>query len=276
MQSGNRIWRKIPQLLRSIFSMHISLYAANAGYFLVLSIFPMLVLLIGILRYTPFDIHSFINLLAALLPSALLPKAEQLILNTYHSTSGAVIGISALTALWSASRGIYSLLSGMNAIYGVEENRNYLHVRLISVAYTFLFIIVLLLTLVLHVFGTSLVDLLQRSTVPLLQLLTSVIDLRFFLLLFIQTALFTAMFMAFPNRRNTLGTSLPGALLSAIGWTVFSQLFSVYVEHFPYYANIYGSVYAVALSMLWLYFCLEILFYGGVLNRLLIREDSQI
>ena len=273
MQSGNNTVKKAMALLRSISSMNIGLYAANAGYFLVLSLFPMLVLIISILRYTPFDIHSLINLLAGVLPSALLPKAEQLILSTYHSTSSAVVGLSALTALWSASRGIYSLLSGMNAIYGVEENRSYLHIRLISVAYTFLFIVVLLLTLVLHVFGTALVELLQHSTLPLLQLLTNVIDLRFFLLLFIQTALFTAMFMAFPNRRNTLGASLPGALLSAIGWTVFSQLFSLYVEHFPYYANIYGSVYAVALSMLWLYFCLLILFYGGVLNRLLIRSD---
>lgn len=269
-----KIWNKILDIFRYLSAMNIGLYAANAGYFLVLSIFPMLVLVISILRYTPFDVHNLISLLAGVLPNALLPKAEHLILNTYHSTSGAVVGLSALTALWSASRGIYSLLSGMNAVYGVKEDRSYLRVRLIGVFYTVLFIAVLLLTLVLHVFGNALVDLLQRSSVPILQLLTNIVDLRFFLLLFLQTALFTAMFMTFPNRRNTLGTSLPGALLSAIGWTVFSQLFSYYVENFPYYSNIYGSVYAFALSMLWLYACLLILFYGGVLNRLLIPKDQ--
>ena len=271
----NRFFQKILGLGRSISSMGIGLHAANAGYFLILSVFPLLVLLISILRYTPLNIHSLISLLAGVLPAALLPKAEQLILNTYHSSSTAVVGLSALTALWSASRGIYGLLTGLNGIYGVKENRGYLHTRLISVLYTFLFILVLLLTLVLHVFGTAVVELLQSSSAPLLQLLTNMIDLRFFLLLFIQTALFTAMFMTFPSRRNSFGSSLPGALLSAIGWTVFSQLFSLYVEHFSNYANIYGSVYAVALSMLWLYFCLLIVFYGGVLNRLLMEKPEE-
>lgn len=266
---------KAIRLGRSISQLHIGVHAANAGYFLILSVFPLLVLVISILRYTPLDIHSLISLLEGVLPAALLPKAEQLILNTYHSTSKAVVGLSAVTALWSASRGIYGLLTGLNAIYGVSEDRGYVRTRLISVLYTFLFILVLLLTLVLHVFGTALVELLQSSTLPLLQLLTGIVDLRFFLLLSIQTALFTAMFMTFPNRRNSLGSSLPGALLSAIGWTVFSQLFSLYVEHFPSYANIYGSVYAVALSMLWLYFCILIVFYGGVLNRLLIEKPEE-
>ena len=177
--------------------------------------------------------------------------------------------MSALTALWSASRGIYGLLTGLNAIYGVSENRGYLYTRSISVLYTFLFLLVLLLTLVLHVFGTTIAGWIPHTTNALLLLLTDIIDLRFFLLLFVQTATFTAMFMALPNKRNRLSESLPGALLASIGWLVFSDIFSIYVEHFSSYANIYGSVYAVALSMLWLYCCLSIVFYGGALNRFL-------
>ena len=93
--------------------------------------------------------------------------------------------------------------------------------------------------------------------------------LRFFLLLFLQTAVFTAMFMVLPNERNRLGDSIPGALLASIGWLIFTQLFSIYVTNFAGYSNIYGSVYAVALSMLWLYVCVSIVLYGAVLNRIL-------
>ena len=110
---------------------------------------------------------------------------------------------------------------------------------------------------------------------PFFRFLTSVIDLRFFLLVALQTALFTAMFMVLPNRRNSLSSSLPGALLSSIGWLIFSHLFSLYVEHFANYDNLYGSVYALALSMLWLYFCISILFYGGVLNRILYFRETR-
>lgn len=266
-----RIFGKITQLRRFIAPLRIPLHAANTGYFLILSVFPALVLLLSLLRYTALDVHSLLGLLEGVIPQALLPDAELLIVSLYENASSALVGFSAATALWSASRGIYGLLTGLNAIYQVPENRGYFQTRLISVLYTFLFLLVLLLTLVLHVFGTDLLKVLSQSEVPVLRFLTRVVDLRFFLLVFLQTALFTAMFMVLPNRKNSLGDSLPGAFLASIGWLVFSHLFSLYVERMPSYATVYGSVYAVALSMLWLYFCISIVFYGGVLNRLLME-----
>lgn len=256
-------------LIRTLAGMHISVYAAHAGYFLVLAVFPMLVLLVGMVRYAGLDVKSLIAMLEGVIPQALMSPAEKLIVNTYRSTTGTLLSVSALTALWSASRGIYGVLTGLNAIYGVTEDRGYLYRRSVSVLYTFAFLLVLLLTLVLHVFGSAVTDLIALQQEPVLQFISQVVDLRFFLLLFIQTALFTAMFMALPNRRNKLMDSLPGALLASTGWLVFSDLYSTYVEHFHSYANIYGSVYAVALSMLWLYCCISIVFYGGALNRYL-------
>ena len=272
--NGKALWQEVLSLWRQIRRLHIPIHAANTGYFLILSVFPALVLLLSLLRYTRLDIHSLLALLDGFLPEALLPDAELLIINTYRNTSTTVVSISAITALWSASRGIYGLLTGLNAIYQVPENRGYLHTRLISVIYTFLFLVVLLLTLVLHVFGTGLLNLLSQSDAPFLRFLMDIVDLRFFLLVLLQTALFTAMFMALPNRKNSMADSLPGAFLASIGWLVFSHLFSLYVERVPSYAAVYGSVYGIALSMLWLYCCISILFYGGVMNRLLMEPDT--
>jgi len=261
------IWQYVRKL-------RIPVHAAHTGYFLILSVFPTLVLLLSLLRYTTLDVHSLLALLDGMIPAALLPDAELLIVNTYENTTSTVVSISAITALWSASRGIYGLLTGLNAIYEVPENRSYFQTRFLCVVYTFAFLVVLLLTLVLHVFGTGLLGLLAQSESPFLRFLTNIVDLRFFLLVFLQTALFTTMFMALPNRKNSLGDSLPGAFLSSIGWLVFSHLFSLYVERMPSYASIYGSVYGVALSMLWLYCCISIVFYGGVLNRLLMEPNT--
>lgn len=261
--------RRAADTIRSLAALNIPIHAANAGYFIILAIFPGLVLLLSLLRYTPLDIHALVAMLEGILPAAMLPAAEKLILNTYHSTSNAVVSLSAVTALWSASRGIYGLLTGLNAVYCVKENRGYFYTRLISMLYTFAFLVVLLLTLVLHVFGTSLLGLLESAQSPLLRFLTGVVDLRFFLLVILQTAVFAVMFMILPNRKNRFSDSLPGALLSSIGWLVFSHLYSLYIDHFPSYSGIYGPVYGIALSMLWLYFCMTILFYGGALNHYL-------
>ena len=58
-----------------------------------------------------------------------------------------------------------------------------------------------------------------------------------------------------------------------IGWQVFTNLYSIYAQKVTTYATIYGSVYAVALSMLWLYCCISIVFYGGILNRILMDHS---
>lgn len=254
--------------------MQIGLHAANAGYFIVLSVFPTLVLLLGLLRYTGMDAGDLLSLLSGVMPTALLPAAERLIINTYAYTSRAVVSVSAVGALWSASRGIYGLLMGLNNIYGVREDRGYFYTRSISVVYTFLFLIVLLLTLILNVFGEAILELLPPARGALWEFVSEMVDFRFVLLLLLQTGLFTAMFMALPNRKNSFSDSFPGAVLASGGWLLFSNLFSVYVEHFSGYANIYGSVYALALSMLWLYFCLCLLFCGGALNRLLMEKEN--
>lgn len=260
--------------VRRVQAMKIPGHAANAGYFIVLSVFPALVLILSLLRYTALDAGDLLDLLAGILPAALMDAAEKLIISTYAHTGAAMVGVSAAGALWSASRGIYGLTAGLNSVYGVTEDRGYFRTRLMSMLYTFGFLLLLLLTLVLHVFGTGLLRWLPLEESPLLRFLENILDLRFFLLLFLQTAMFTAMFTVLPNKRNSLGDSFPGAVLASICWLVFSELYSVYVEHFAGFSNVFGSVYAVALSMLWLYCCVSIVFYGGALNRWLAERNK--
>ena len=254
--------------------MHIPQLAANTGYFIVLSVFPALLLVLSALSYTGLTVENLLEMLEGVLPQALMGTARQLILSVYKNASGAVAGVSALTAIWSSSRGVYGLLTGLNAIYGVSEDRGYLYTRFISVLYTFALEAVILLTLVLHVFGNSLLKFIRSLNLPAMTVLMDILDLRFVLLLLVQSLLFTLMFTILPNRRNRFWESLPGGLLASIGWLLFSNLYSVYVTHFPSYANIYGSVYAIAISMLWLYCCLEIIFFGGALNQLLARYSA--
>lgn len=265
---------KTVYLWRSIKQLHIPLYAANACYFIVLAVFPALLLLLGLLRYTPLEVERLAEMLYGVFPEALAAGAEELILLTWDNTTSMAVGISAVTALWSASRGFHGLLMGLSAIYGHGEERGYFHTRFLSMVYLFVFLILLLLTLGLYVFSDSLRGLLERSAHPGLLFLGKMINFRFWVLLALQTGFFTAMFMVLPGGKNPLGESLPGALMAAAGWQIFSDLYSVYVEHFTPLSSIYGSVYAVALSMLWLYCCVSILFYGGALNVLLKRRKN--
>ena len=270
MEQENRKLNTLVMAIERIGAMQIGVYAANACYFLALSVFPMLLIVLGLVPYLPYSARDLLDLLESFVPEALMGVAETLVVNIYYNSSGAVLSVSAVTALWSASRGIFGLLTGLNHIYGVREDRGYLYTRVISVVYTFVFLLMILLSLVLQVFGPSVLDRFAWPEQPFVRWLMEKFDdyVQYLWVLGIQVMVFTLIYMVLPNRRNSFWGSLPGAVAAALGWQGFTFGFSFYVER-ANHASVYGSVYTVATAMLWLYFCISILLFGGGLNRLL-------
>lgn len=269
--SGKRL-NKVKTTVTYLNSLDIPVQSANSSFFLILSLFPMLVLLLSLVRFTGLDPAYLTDLMEGYVPKALMPTVEQLIMNTYRNSTNTLVSLSALIALWSASHGMVGLIKGMNVVYQTKDDRNYLYVRVLSIFYTLVFVLMLMLTIGLNVFGATLVEHYPMKEHPFLEFLAEIIHLRFFLLLALQTVMFTTMYMVFPNRRNKLIACMPGALISAIGWMVFTELYSQYVTSFTTYSSIFGPVYALALSMLWLYCCISIVFYGGALNHYLVSK----
>lgn len=269
MEFFNNWLGRFRRLLAFLKPMYIPIHSAYTSFFLILSLFPALTLLLGLLKYTDIRSQDLTAFLEGFLPQALLPTAQSLLKASYQGSSGALVSLSAVTALWSASRGMLGLVRGLEAVYGLPQVHGYWKQRILCVVYTFLFLVVLVLTLIGHVFGTGILDYLWMTTHPVLMALMSILNLRFLLLILLQTALFTAMYALLSGRRRRLRDCFPGAVAASLGWLIFSQLFSIYVERFSGYTNIYGSIYALALGMLWLYFCICIVFYGSALNRIL-------
>lgn len=74
----------------------------------------------------------------------------------YRKTGTTVSAISIIAALWSSSRGVYSIVIGLNSVYDIDEDRNYFAIRLFSLVYTLLFALMISVMLVMWVFGNSL------------------------------------------------------------------------------------------------------------------------
>ena len=136
-----------------------------------------------------------------------------------------------------------------------------------ALVYTFLLIIALFVTLGLQVFGETLVVLAEQRHSWLLNAAASLVQRRTVLTMAMLTLLFTLIYAFFPARRMHLRDVILPAALAAFGWLAFSYLFSIYVGY-GRTSYFYGSMTTVVLAMLWLYICMSILFYGGVLCRL--------
>lgn len=270
-----RLWiEKTRGILAFLRPMGIPQHSAYTCFFLILSLFPGLLLLLGVLRYTQIQIEDLMALLSGWLPASLLPTAKTLVEASYRHASGVVVSVSVIAALYSSSRGMFGILNGLGAVYGSRRQKGYWRRKAVSVVYTGFFLLLLVATLGLHIFGNAILDYLWMTTHPAVMTLLQAVDFKGLLLLALLFGLFAAMYALLSGKRNRLRHSLPGAAAAATLWLIFSRLFSIYVEYFSAYTNIYGSIYALALGMLWLYFCVCIFFYGAALNVWLERQRT--
>ena len=269
MSKKGQLKRFFLRAFYAIRTHRIDTYSAQSAFFLFLSIFPFLMLLLSLLNRIPAFVSWQQTLDLSILPDTVEELLESILNEINTKSSGAVLGVSAVVTLWSASKGFYSVTKGLRCIYRMDESPNYLAIRLISLIHTLIFLFSLLLLLVFFVFGQSLFDLLVQF-IPRFagfELLISLIrnGLSFFTL----SLVFIFFYWVIPGRQHPLRMQIPGALLSALGWVLFTWLYALYTDHFGNYSYLYGSLTAVVLLMLWLYFCVFIFFLGAELNSLL-------
>lgn len=245
----------------------VSAFAAQTAFFVILSFFPFFIFLLTMLKFLPIPAEKLLATVQSFFPVAIHEFAGMLLGEVLQKTSGALVSISALTALWSASRGVLVIVQGMNAVYGNKETRNYVVVRLLAVGYTLLFAVVLVLTLLLLVFGNQ-IYLRVQSRFPILEhAAVLIICIRTVSSFLILALFFWALYLFVPNRRTKHITGeLPGAVLGAAGWLIFSYLYSFYIDHLSNFSAMYGSLTAIVLCMIWLYACMYLMFIGAEFN----------
>ncbi len=246
--------------------------AGHSSLFLVISFFPLVLLIISLLQYTHLNANDIEKLLeyAPSINNSFASSIKEI----FEGKSVAALSISAISLVWSASASIFSIMRGLNHVYEKKETRNYFLVRASAIVYTLLFVISLIITLGLLVFGSSIFEMIA-SFLPFLK------ELEFITILFGKTVAFLLIVMLFdllytliPNRPSLPLFELPGALFSAFGWYAFSFFYSLYIDNFSRLPSLYGSIAAIVLLLVWLYFCMYIFFLGAELNIVLEEEGA--
>lgn len=258
---------RIKRVSRFLSDCDVGVNAASASFFIVLSIFPLSALVLSLLRYLPVGPDDLLHIISNILPAPVVPLVEYLFNDLYSSNVVAIVSVSAATAMWSASRGVFDLLNGFSRIMGGEDRRGYIRRRFTAILYTVFLVLAVLLTLALQVFGQSLLSMAAHWDVRIYRILSEALRLRILFTIALLALLFMLMYAFFPARHMALRDVIPGALVASVGWIAFSFLFSIYVNYGGG-SRFYGSMATALLSLLWLYICMSILFYGAVLCRL--------
>lgn len=253
--------------MKRLNSDHVGAFAAQAAYFILLSFIPFLLLLMTMIQYTPVTQNMVTNVLLTILPENGDFRTFLLsIIQEVYGKSTAVVPVSALFALWSAGKGVMALTNGVNAIYHVEETRNYVIMRIRSAFYTLLFIFAVIGSLLLLVFGNTIQKLLTKYIPVLARVTAYIIGMRTGITLLVLILIFLMVFKFLPNRKASVRNQIPGAVVSAVAWSLFSLGFSLYLDMSSGFSNMYGSLTTIVLILLWLYFCMYIMLIGAEIN----------
>ena len=102
-----------------------------------------------------------------------------------------------------------------------------------------------------------------------------ILSAKTFLVFVVLFLVFLVLYRYLPNRKASLKSQVPGAFIIAVAWSLFSYFFSLYFTFFPNFSNMYGSLSALIMVMLWLYVCMNLLLYGAELNAYFEKQFRQ-
>ncbi len=272
-----RKWKKkIDAVARKISHDQIPVYGAQASYFIIVSAIPFAMALLSLIQFfIPTERTEALSYLLGILPESLSEAVTSAVNDIFTNSATSIVSLAVVVAIWSASKGVMALERCLHVIYQVQEKQNFILRRLRSVLCTLFFLMVIVITLGLLVFGNTIQSVLSAHIPFLGQIEFLIFGLRSLLSTATFLAAFSAVYMVLSGARRRFLQVLPGVLFSTVGWTLFSLIYAYYITNFSNYTYLYGSLGAIILMMLWLYFCIIILLAGAELNVFLETQFSR-
>lgn len=246
--------------------------AAEMAYNAMLSLFPAILTVltaIGLFRPLQGPFEALTRQLSEVMPTDALWLMQGFAHAIGGSRDGSLFSFSFILALWIASGALSAAMTALDQIHCVprSQQRPFWQARMMAVLLTLGTILLLLSALtLLFVSNVAVINMAQYSGFLQIELLRLWQLLTFPLVLGILSLTFGFIYRYGPSRWYPGQPIMPGAVLAAVLWATISNLFRLYVRHFGNYNQVYGTVGAVIVLMLWLYLSSLMLLIGDQLN----------
>jgi membrane protein len=249
---------------RVFMSRRCSRSAAELAYFLVLSLFPALVVISAFVGMLHLNIDVVLDLAAEFVPASALALLEDYLLYVTVNESQGLFLAGLIGTITSASAAFRALMAASAEIYGKKTFTPVSHV-LFSILFSVLFLVIMYASMVVVLTGSWFLHLLQDwfhiSGLP-----GDWQWMRFLILFCMALAFLACFYRAIAPRGKPRPPVLVGSFLTAVALAGSSILFSWFISMSSRYSLIYGSLASVIILMVWLYLCGNVLLLGNVFN----------
>lgn len=256
---------------------HVSLVAAGVAFYAFLALFPALTALISLygLIMSPAQVTEQVGQFANILPEQAQQMLNNILTNIASSSDdqlGWSLALSILLSIWSANKGTTAMFEGLNIVYNEKDKRSFIKRKILTLTFTLGGFIGTILSLVLIVGISALVKFLGLPT--WLQALISLARWPVLALLFMG-GLALAYKIA-PHRDDPeFKWVTTGSALGTLLWLLLSIGFAQYVSNFGNYDEVYGSLAAVVIMLLWLFLSAVTILLGAEINAEMEHQTSR-
>ncbi len=248
-------------------------YAGQASFFIVISAIPFFLLLTSALRLIlPQNAGMDADFFGHFLPESAFLLLKEVFEALKSEANVSLLSISGIALLWASSRGIRALSEGIRNVFGTRDSISYFHKYLQSIFTTIFVMAVMIASVAVMLFRDHLFENILGMAGGTMRVL---VGMRFLIFLSLLTVVFSALFSFMSGKQIPFRQHMTGALFAALGWIVFSWGYSIYVNEFAGESYLYGSLSAVVLLMLWVYFCMSILLFGAEISAWLNQVQSR-
>lgn len=245
--------------------------SAQLAYYFLLALFPLLIFLtatLGLLLGSGSGLrNTLFNYLSQVMPGT----AFQLVDTTMGEITGASnagkLSFGLLAALWAASNGMGAITQALNVSYDVTESRPWWKQRLVAVTLTIALSVLVITALVLTLMGGQIADWLAAHFGLGTLFTIAWKTIQWPLVLAFMVTSFALIYYFAPDLKDQGWKWLtPGSAIAVVLWLLVSFGFKGYLHYFDTYSKTYGSLGAVIVLMLWLYFTGCALLIGSEIN----------
>ena len=262
-------WKDIAFRLKDEISEdRVGLIAAGVAFYGLLALFPAItaLLAIGGLLVEPNQIINQLSALSGIVPEAAMNIVTEQATAVAGSREGG-LGLAALLgiglAVYSASKGMGSLMDGMNVAYDEQEERGFIRLKLETLGLT-LFLIFGLLVAVAAMIGIPiLLNIFNFGAFA--EMAATVIIVA--IILALSLVGLAVLYRYGPSRdAPEFQWVSPGAIAACIIWLIGSAGFAFYVANFGSYNESFGALGGVVVLLMWLWISAFIVMLGAELN----------
>lgn len=265
--------RGLKRLVISVIKNDFYGMAAEMGFMMVIGIFPFMLFLTSVFGWLGHK--SMMTPILRFLSTFMPEQAMNLIMTVLseamifsHGRLMAIIGF--LVTVILSTNAIAVVLKGLNRAYKVDETRNFVYTRLLSLLMVFVDTMVMFLSINLIVFGKTIINLMvnhfHMSYTVALTLLTLRWPVAFGALFFMAFLSYYILPDLRGNERFRRKSAIPGTWFFTTFWLVGSWGFSIYVNNLKTYNMVYGTIGAFAVLMVWLYYTSLLILIGAEIN----------